>query len=264
VRRVAAEFLTPFRLARGFLEWDNEPRRRDDRHAYSLSTWERNRAVKTWFIVLACLVVIGCNSKPKTGIAHFVAFADRGAATNRDPWYADSDEPTPSDCEVPQPLVLPVPHSNTDSAVSMLKSASVVALNMQQAQTLLGVKELNPDSLLERAAKDADAQAEKREKESQIPFFAGDTAEKMKQWAREHRQTAAKTRSLKGKLKPYLVRGVYLNEGTGAFYVYFRDTTLWVAHCCLGKHAVPMKRRPLIVFLEHAPTKVYVSVGMAE
>ena len=135
---------------------------------------------------------------------------------------------------------------------------------MQQAQTLLGVKELNPDSLLERAAKDAEAQAEKREKESQMPAFTGDTADEMKKEAAEHRQSAARARGLNGKLKPYLVRGLYLYEGTGAFSVYFRDTTLWVAHGSLGKHAVPMKRRPLVVFLEHAPTKVYVSVWMAE
>ena len=77
--------------------------------------------MKTWFAVLACVVVVGCNAKPKTEIAHFVAVADRGVATNRDPWCADSDEPTPSDCEVPRSLVLPIPDSKTDSAVSMLK-----------------------------------------------------------------------------------------------------------------------------------------------
>jgi hypothetical protein len=146
----------------------------------------------------------------------------------------------------------------------MLKSESVVALTMQQAQTLLDVKELNPDSLLERAAKDADAQAEIQEKESQMPAFAGDKADKGKTWAAKFRQSAAKARGLKGKLKPYLVRGLYLNEGTGAFSVCFRDTTLWVAHGSLGSHAVPMKRRPLVVFLEHAPTKVYVSVSITE
>lgn len=220
--------------------------------------------MRAWFIIVACAVFVDCNAKPQTETAHFVAFADRGAATNRDPWYADSDEPTSSDCEVPQPLVLPVPESNTDSAVSMLKSESVVALTMQQAQSLLGVKELNPDSLLERAAKDADVQAEKREKKSQMPAFEGDTADRMKELASEHRQTATKARGLKRKLRPYLVRGLYLNEGTGAFSVYFRDTTLWVVHGSLGKHAVPMKRRPLVVFLEHVPTKVYVSVRMAE
>ncbi len=209
--------------------------------------------MKAVFCVLGCLLSFATE-----------AMAGRGAATNRDPWCADSDEPTPWDCVVPRPLVLPIPDSKTDSATSMLKSESVVALTMQQVQTLLGVKEPNPDSLLERAAKDADAQAEKREKESQMPAFAGDTADRMKELASEHRQTAAKTRGLKGKLKPYLVRGLYLNEGTGAFSVYVRDTTLWVVHGSLGKHAVPMKRRPLVVFLEHVPTKVYVSVRMAE
>jgi hypothetical protein len=40
---------------------------------------------------------------------------------------------------------------------------------------------------------------------------------------------------------------------------------LWAANVdVIPPSGVPMKRRPVIVLLERAPTKVYVSVGMAE
>jgi hypothetical protein len=126
------------------------------------------------------------------------------------------------------------------------------------------VASLDPDTLLEQAAQKEDAQADKRERESKEPFFAGDTAEKMRRWGKEHRQTAAQARSLKGKTKPYLVRGLVLNEGTGNFSALLKDSTLWIEHGCLGRHPVPMKRQPVVVFLEEEPKTVYVEVSMAE
>lgn len=65
--------------------------------------------------------------------------------------------------------------------------------------------------------------------------------------------------------KPFLVRGLYLNWGTGRFEVrVLRDHDVYVFHGCLGKHAVPMKRRALVLRLEHVPRHVYVDCGMAE
>ena len=65
--------------------------------------------------------------------------------------------------------------------------------------------------------------------------------------------------------KPFLVRGVYLNWGTGRYAVYaLPDGDVYVFHGCLGRHAVPMKRRALVLRLERAPLNVYVDCGMAE
>jgi hypothetical protein len=64
--------------------------------------------------------------------------------------------------------------------------------------------------------------------------------------------------------KPMLVRGLVLNRGTGAFGVAISGDQLAVHHGSLGKHAVPMQKQPLIVFLDETPAKVYVSVSMAE
>jgi hypothetical protein len=63
---------------------------------------------------------------------------------------------------------------------------------------------------------------------------------------------------------PYLVRSIYLNEGTGSYTVTYRDHLLVVSHGCLGARAVPMRRRPLLVFLPRTPTDVFVTCWMAE
>jgi hypothetical protein len=199
---------------------------------------------------LACVSLAGCAS-------------DRRAATNRDPWCTGFVEPIPREHEVCRSCVLPIPRQNVSSAVSMLAVRSAIPLSIEQAQHLLGVNALDGDALLEKGAQEADAKAETREIESQMPAFAGDTALRMKEWAAEHRQTAAKARSLKGKVRPYLVRGLVLNEG-GRFSVSLNGSTLWILYGCMGRSAVPMRQRPLIVFLEREPETVYVGVSMAE
>ena len=65
-------------------------------------------------------------------------------------------------------------------------------------------------------------------------------------------------------LSLYLVRGVYLNRGTGAFSVTSNGVDLFVFHGSLGRSAVPMQRQPLIVALPSEPSKIYVSASMAQ
>lgn len=200
---------------------------------------------------LACLLLSGCAN-------------DRSFATNRDPWHQDSKEETPWSCAIARQCVLPVSPGSVEASIEMLRALPVIHITLQQARSLLNAVALDPDALLEQAAQDAEAQAKKREKESQMPAFAGEAAVKMEALASEQRRMADKARSLKGKLEPYLVRGLFLNERTGRFSAFFKGSTLWIRHDCLGKSAVPMTRRPVIVFLDRAPTEVYVSVGMDE
>lgn len=65
-------------------------------------------------------------------------------------------------------------------------------------------------------------------------------------------------------LKPYLVRALYLNYGTGGFSLYRSGTNLLAVHGSLGKSAVPMKRRALVLLLPVPPQKLYIEVFMAE
>jgi hypothetical protein len=83
--------------------------------------------------------------------------------------------------------------------------------------------------------------------------------------------TADRARELTGREVPpragsslFLVRGVYLNRGTGGFEVVPVGSELLVEHNCLGRSAVPMKRQALVVRLSQRPVTVYVSCSMAE
>lgn len=75
--------------------------------------------------------------------------------------------------------------------------------------------------------------------------------------------TAQKFVAPKG-TKPFLVRAVYLNAGTGGFSVSQLGQRLMVYHMCLGGRAVPMKRWALVVFLKSRPTQLFTEVSMAE
>jgi len=62
----------------------------------------------------------------------------------------------------------------------------------------------------------------------------------------------------------YLVRAVYLNEGTGTFQLRLAGTELEVHHGSLSRGAMPMKRAALIAQLKEQPTEVYVTCSMAQ
>ncbi|GAB4396119.1 MAG: hypothetical protein Fur0044_54980 [Anaerolineae bacterium] len=62
--------------------------------------------------------------------------------------------------------------------------------------------------------------------------------------------------------KPYLARGVYLNQG--GFSVYVKDRQILVSHSSLGHGPVPMKRQALVLQLNQFPQEVFVTCSMAE
>ena len=62
----------------------------------------------------------------------------------------------------------------------------------------------------------------------------------------------------------YLLRGLYLQEGTGSFTVYARGGQVLVYHGCLGRSPVPMNRRAVVARLSEPPTDVYITCGMDE
>ena len=62
----------------------------------------------------------------------------------------------------------------------------------------------------------------------------------------------------------YLLRGLYLQEGTGSFIVYARDGQVLVHHGCLGRRPVPMNRTAVVARLSERPTEVYTTCTMDE
>ena len=63
---------------------------------------------------------------------------------------------------------------------------------------------------------------------------------------------------------PYLVRAVAKNENSGAFEARVCGQTLWISHGSLGHVVPPSARTPLVVFLDEAPTNLFVSWSMAQ
>jgi hypothetical protein len=61
-----------------------------------------------------------------------------------------------------------------------------------------------------------------------------------------------------------LLRAVILNERTPVFEVSWRDGAVVVHHGCLGRKALPMKRRALVARLPSVPKEVYAHCSMAE
>lgn len=151
-----------------------------------------------------------------------------GLWTTKDSWYTGypSDHPwlDEEQLKIQRECIMPVCDLRLDESITLLSNVQVLEIDLTQAQQLVGVPNLDP---------------------SKLP-------------------PSVKAESRSGKLKPYLVRAVVLWEGTGAFSAYWKDSSLWINHGCLGRRAAPMKRRPLVIFLEKKPTDVYNDVSMAE
>jgi hypothetical protein len=107
----------------------------------------------------------------------------------------------------------------------------------------MGGTELLGDAVVDRVIADAEA-------ESRLPG------------ASEPSESIRYARTLYGKLKPYLVRGVAANPGKSVFSISWCNTDLCVGNGALGK--VNYERKPLIVYLEKEPTALWVNAGSAE
>jgi hypothetical protein len=187
--------------------------------------------------------------------------------TKRDSWYTGFPSQPPW-CDDEQhrihtQRIVPVADARIREASALLADASIVEIDLSSARQLTGMPGLNPDELLRAAIADATARADKREKEAQEPFFATH-AELFLEEVREQRAAASQAEDLLCKVKPFLVRAVVLWEGTGSFSAYWKESSLWIHHGCLGRSSAPMRRHPLVVFLEKKPTAVFNDVSMDE
>lgn len=174
-------------------------------------------------------------------------------------WHSLDDEALHT---IHRQRVIPLPDSSLQMGISLLKTQSVVQLSDSQVKQLLPMR-VDIDARLDEAAKEAIQKAEKREAEAAAPFFK-DHAEMFRKEAEAARQIAGHAERLHGRVAPYLIRGIVLNEGTGAFSLYLVDGNLCVYHGSLGHESVPMKRRPIVAYLDRRPKQIYVAASMAE
>ena len=64
---------------------------------------------------------------------------------------------------------------------------------------------------------------------------------------------------------PFLVRGVSATWNAEGFEIKTSSRgELWIGCARLSRRTVPIERRPLVVWLEEAPTQVYVTFGVYE
>jgi hypothetical protein len=69
----------------------------------------------------------------------------------------------------------------------------------------------------------------------------------------------------RAKGQPFLVRGIGTRWGTGGFHMRTNSLgELWVAGGALSHRTVPIERRAIVVWLERAPPKVYVTFHVVE
>lgn len=68
-------------------------------------------------------------------------------------------------------------------------------------------------------------------------------------------------RCAKGK-KPFLVRAVYFNAGTGGFQFYRLEDTLWVTHESLGERG-QVHKSAMVVNLDFIPKEAYATASTA-
>ncbi len=160
-------------------------------------------------------------------------------------------------------LVLPVPQVKLPDAVKLLSQASYVEIDIEQAKFLLDQRNIDPNPLILSIIFEEEREAARLEKEY-VSTLSAENSAQMQNWADEHRRTAEKARGLVGKLEPYLIRAIVLNEPAGAFTAYMKGEELWINHFQMSRRPGLMKKWPIVIFLEKKPAKVYTNISVAE
>lgn len=68
----------------------------------------------------------------------------------------------------------------------------------------------------------------------------------------------------KGRLRPYLIKGVSLNGGTAPFFGGMVSETLFLTYVGIGDRLVPMNRMPVVAYLPKKPKRVYHDATMMQ
>jgi hypothetical protein len=160
-------------------------------------------------------------------------------------------------------LIFPIPDSKLDFSINKLSDHSLLELDIEQVKFFIEKNEIDIDLVLDSIIEKADLEVQMWLNHS-LPSEAIEFTDTIIRLAEKHRNRAQRARKLKGKLKPYLVRAVALNELTGGFGALINEDELLIIHSSLAYNPVPMEKRPIIIFLSHEPKKVYTSVSLGK
>lgn len=150
-------------------------------------------------------------------------------------------------CASSHPLTHPVERARIYVVPDSMREEAIVQLQMQPAVLLddnelthyLDSQTLSGDEILEKAI--ADPSVETRRE-------PGDLAASF---------DVAYLKTLRGRLRPYLVRAVVANKGNYTFRVAWYGNALGISSGSLG--VISYYRKPLIVFLEAMPENVWIN-----
>lgn len=159
-------------------------------------------------------------------------------------------------------LVAPVIALERASAIIQLQSSSIIEIDNQQAGRLMGFRGSNGSSG-GRASDLIGAEIGKLEEQKRLQL-----EEHKGGWSLASQDRLSELRYFlnatdTSKLRPFLSRAIAKNEHTGAFSASLCGPILWITHASLGESLTPSIRLPVVVFLDRAPTTVYVDWSMA-
>jgi hypothetical protein len=156
--------------------------------------------------------------------------------------------------EIAADLIVPVRTDNRRVAEALLVSSPIVALFELDVAALIGPESATATKLIAKRVEDLAAERQRVLTTRKGSWSLGDDIR------------LDKLRALgpsASSLSPYLVRGVVRHEATGSFSVRQCGNAVLVSHLSLGDKLPPASRVPVVVFLSHLPTQVYVGAGMA-
>jgi hypothetical protein len=201
----------------------------------------------------------------KLALALFVAGsvgggADIAKAADPDDW----ENPPPAslhDCSsIDESLVVPVPLAQRSEATGRLDDVTLVELTPKEVLAFLGSTPEAGSSGLDRIRKAAERLKEQRREELEDHHGSWSISDQQ----RFDNLSKMMTDRSASDLRPYLVRAVAKNEGTGAFLASLCGEGLEIIHVSLGHSTPPTVRAPVIVFLQTKPAAIYAGWSMAE
>lgn len=181
-------------------------------------------------------------------------------ATDLPKWYEETHSYRPiGEGNVARERVVTIPAPTRHRAIQMLKDVPIRALDERGLAEVFLDGAPVANALVQQAVERFEEQRARRDRESRLDAFKSDP--RFSEWAAEWQAAAARESELAGRLTPYLVRAVLVNEFTGGFTAWIHDDELWMAHGSLGEGVD--HKAPVVVFLDRAPKVIYVTASSA-
>jgi hypothetical protein len=180
-------------------------------------------------------------------------------------WESDGakQKPTSSPCTPVEPaLILPTIASHRSDAIDQLEHSPIIEIDERSAARMVepsGAKEVS-DSASSVIGKAIAALEERKRRELVNHEGSWSLADQR----RLNELEALKKNGTLSSLRPFLVRAIAKNEFTGVFQASICGKTLSITQSSLGKTTPASIPLPVVVFLNSAPTNLYLSWDMAE